>query len=86
MSIFLGFLGMATGMLMIKYRERIGETIGDAEWMRYVGGVYMFVMLVGIFVFFFSLAKMTGTTDFLLAPLRFLIPVPTAPQGEEVLF
>lgn len=88
MNIFLGILGMAAGVLLIKYRDVVGQTIGDADWMKYVGGVYNFVILVGIFIFFFSLAKMTGTTGLLLAPLRWLIPGGGggAPAAEESFF
>lgn len=72
--IFLGLLGVAVSILMIKYREKIGSTIGDAEWMKWVGGNYNLVILIAIFIFFWSIAEMTGTTNILLMPLKFLIP------------
>ena len=74
MSIFLGLLGMLAGIAVIKYREAVGDLFGDAEWTKYVGGPYNMAIIVGILLFFFSLAKMTGTTDFFLNPLKFLIP------------
>lgn len=61
--------GIALGVLMIKYREKIGEQIGDANWMRYVGGVYNFVIILGVLVFFFSIASLTNTTHIFFAPL-----------------
>ncbi|MCA9370686.1 MAG: hypothetical protein KC680_01860 [Candidatus Peregrinibacteria bacterium] len=70
---FLQICGMVIGALMIKYREKIGEQIGEAEWMRYVGGVYNFVILLGILFFFWSLAALTGTMDIFFAPLFWLV-------------
>lgn len=74
MDIFLGLLSMLAGIAMIKYREPIGDLFGEADWTKYVGGPYNMVILVGIIIFFFSLAKMTGTTGFFLSPLKMLIP------------
>jgi len=70
---FLELLGMAAGALLIKYRERVGEMVGDADWMRYVGGVYNFIVLIGIFIFFWSIAALTGTQGIFLAPLVWFI-------------
>ena len=70
---FFEICGMVIGALLIKYRERVGEAIGDADWMRYVGGVYNFVILVVIFIFFWSIAALTGTQGILLAPIVWFI-------------
>lgn len=70
---FLELCGIALGALMIKYRERVGESIGEASWMRYVGGVYNFVILMGIIIFFWSIAGLTNTTHIFLYPLVFLL-------------
>ena len=67
------------GFAVIKFRERIADMIGVAEWMRYFGGVYMFVSIIGILMFIFGIARLTGTTDIMLSPLYWLIPKPGTP-------
>lgn len=62
------------GFAIIKFRERIADMIGEAYWMRYCGGVYNFVVIVGVFLFFFGIARMTGTTKILMAPVYSIIP------------
>ena len=52
----------------------MGDTIGEADWMRKVGGVYNVIVIAAIFLFFWSLAVLTGTTNIFLKPLTFLIP------------
>jgi len=74
MNIFLGLLGMLAGIAMIKFREPIGEMFENSDWTKYFGGPYNFIIVVGILMFFFSLAKMTGTAGFFLSPLRLLFP------------
>lgn len=71
---FIQLCGIAVGALMIKYREKIGEQLGDQMWMRYVGGVYNFVVLLGILIFFWSIAALTGTLDIFFAPVLWLVP------------
>ncbi len=73
-NILLGIIGMVAGIAIIKFREPIGDLFGEATWTRYVGGPYNMAIIVGILLFFFSLAKMTGTTDFFLAPLKMVLP------------
>lgn len=73
MSIFLGFLGIGFGFFLIKYRERIGDFLGDAYWMRYVGGVYNLIIIVGVLIFFWSVALMTGTQTIFFAPLYWIL-------------
>ena len=74
MTIFLGILGMIFGVVLIKYREAVGDMLGNADWMKYVGGPYMLSIWLGIFFFFYSFAYMTGTMEFFLAPLLSFIP------------
>ncbi|MBT3292828.1 hypothetical protein HOD24_04065 [Candidatus Peregrinibacteria bacterium] len=59
---------------MIKYRERVGDMFGEADWMQKVGGIYGIIFISAIAIFFFSIAKMTGTTDIFLSPLINLLP------------
>ena len=75
MYIFYGVLGMLFGITLIKYREAVGDLLGNADWIKYVGGPYIFSILLGILIFFYSFAWMTGTLDFFLAPLFWLIPM-----------
>lgn len=70
---FLQILGMIAGGLLVKYREKVGEQLGEADWMRYVGGVYNFVIILGIFIFFWSLAALTGTTQIFFYPFYLLL-------------
>jgi hypothetical protein len=86
MNIVLGLLGMAAGIAIIRYRETIGDILGDASWTRYIGGPYNFAILIGVLLFFFSLAKMTGTTGFFLAPIQWLLPSPAAPPPTQTGF
>lgn len=74
MSSFLALIGLVGSIALVIYRERVADSIGAGEWMEYVGGVYNFVIIVAVFIFFFSLATLTGTLDFFLAPVRWILP------------
>ncbi|PIR49321.1 hypothetical protein COU79_05500 [Candidatus Peregrinibacteria bacterium CG10_big_fil_rev_8_21_14_0_10_54_7] len=73
-SFIINLLLVIGGFLLIKFRERIADTFGEAYWMRYVGGIYMFVVIIGVLMFFFGLARMTGTTKILMAPIYSVFP------------
>ncbi|UPA22313.1 hypothetical protein K8942_04655 [Candidatus Peribacteria bacterium] len=83
MSIFLSICGIILSIFMLKYRERIGDFMGEADWMRYTGGVYNFVILLAIFIFLWSLATMTGTTDALFMPFLYLLPGGVNPGAQS---
>ena len=72
------YLLLAAGLIgpfcMMYYRERIGDMIGEAEWMRKVGGVYNVVVFIALFIFFWTLAEATGATDILFSPLKSILP------------
>ncbi|OGJ55407.1 hypothetical protein A2706_01625 [Candidatus Peribacteria bacterium RIFCSPHIGHO2_01_FULL_51_35] len=74
MSTFLSIIGIVLAFFMLKYRERLGDMIGEGEWMQKVGGIYSMIIIVAVVIFFVSIATLTGTSDILLAPLRFLVP------------
>ncbi|MDD4287666.1 MAG: hypothetical protein PHO20_06140 [Candidatus Peribacteraceae bacterium] len=74
MTTFLGFVGIVSSIALIIYRERAAEMIGAAEWMDNLGGVYNVIIITAIFIFFFSVAALTGTLDFFLTPVRWLLP------------
>jgi hypothetical protein len=74
--------GMVGSFALIYYREMVGNMIGEAEWMRRIGGVYNVVIIIALVLFFWCLAEITGTTDFLFAPLKYLIPGFVKPAAE----
>lgn len=69
----LKILAMVAAVYMIKQREAIGDMIGDADWMRYVGGVYNFVIIIAVFFFFWAVASLTGTTKIFFAPVFWVV-------------
>lgn len=81
MNIFLGLLGIVGSFFIIKYRERIGDMTGDPAWAAKVGGVYNVLIIVGVLIFFWGVATMTGTSDVFFRPLLYLIPGYQAPGG-----
>ena len=64
---------MALAVLMIKYRERIGDQLGDPLWTRYCGGIYNFVIIVAMFMFFWALASLTGTQKIFFFPFYMVL-------------
>jgi hypothetical protein len=44
--------------------------------MEWFGGVYNFLIIVAIVIFFFSIASLTGGLSFFLSPLKWLLPSP----------
>lgn len=74
MGTFLSIVGIIAAFAMIKFRERVGDMLGEADWMRKVGGVYNVILILAIFIFFWSLAYLTGTTHFLFGPILRAIP------------
>lgn len=67
-------IGMVGPFFMIRYRERLGDMVGEAEWMKKLGGVYMVIVIVALIIFFWSLAELTGTTSLLFTPVKYLFP------------
>ncbi len=74
MSYVFAILGLVLSVAMLKYRERLGDFMGEADWMRYVGGVYNFVIILALFIFLWCLAVLTGTTEMLFSPFLYLLP------------
>ncbi len=71
----LSIIGIVASFFLVKYRERVGEITGEAEWMKKVGGVYNVIVIVAIVIFFWSIATITGTTDIFLKPISYILPV-----------
>lgn len=74
MRVILSLIGIVGSIFLIKYRERAGDMLGEAEWMKKVGGIYNLLIIVGIVIFFWSVAELTGTTGILFGWLPNLIP------------
>lgn len=74
MSAFLSIIGMIGAFFLLKYRQKVGDMIGEADWMLKLGGVYNVIIIFSIFIFFWGLATLTGTSDFLFGWIRYIIP------------
>ncbi len=69
MRIIIGLIGIAFSVYMVMKREMFGDMFGDPDWAQKVGGIYNVMILCALFVFFWSLAYMTGTIGVLLSPI-----------------
>ena len=74
MSIVYGLLWIGLGACCIRYRESIGDTLGEPAWAEKVGGIYNVLVIAGVFFCFWGIATMTGTTDILFGPLVRMLP------------
>ncbi len=81
MRIILSLIGIVGSFFMLKYRERVGDMFGEADWMRKVGGIYNIIIVVSLFFFFWGLAGLTNTQGFFFGPLRNIIPGLPQAQG-----
>jgi len=86
MRYVLSIIGMVGAVFLLKYREQVGNMIGEADWMRKVGGVYNLVIVVALILFFWCVATITGTSDILFKPLLYLIPGLVPPQEQPGYF
>lgn len=75
--------GLIGPFFLLYYRETVGDMIGEAPWMRKVGGVYNVVLIIAIVIFFWTLAEITGTTQVLFSPLRRLAPGFQPPEAVQ---
>ena len=66
-STFFALFGIIASFLLLKFRQQVGDVIGEADWMNKIGGVYNFIIILAIFIFFWSIAELTGTSPH---PLR----------------
>ncbi len=83
MNWILPIVGIVASFFLLRYRERVGDMIGEAEWMKKVGGVYIVVAAFAVFLFFWCLAELTGTNEVLFGGIRKAIPG-FAPLNPEV--
>lgn len=80
MRYFLSIIGIIASFFLVKYRERVGEITGEAEWMKKVGGVYNVIVIIAIVIFFWSIATITGTTDIFFKPISYILPFSSNPD------
>lgn len=74
MRYILSILGIIGSFYMLVYRQKIGDMIGEAEWMRKVGGIYAIVIFLAFFLFFWCIAEITGTQSMFVKPFLYLLP------------
>lgn len=74
MSTLLSIIGIIGSFFLIRYRQQVGDTFGEADWMRNIGGVYNAVVIVAVIIFFWSVAELTGTTNVFFRPILFFLP------------
>ena len=82
---FSGLLAIIGAFLLIKYREKVVGFTGKFAWAeKYLGtgGTYNLMVIISIILFFWGVAKMTGTTDVFLSPLRGIFSPGGAAVGE----
>ena len=78
MEIVIGIIGVILGFLIVIYRVRIREFMGQIGWAEKhlgAGGTYTALLLIGIAIFFVSLMIMTGTLGFLIEPFSSLFVI-----------
>jgi uncharacterized membrane protein len=80
MHTVLSLIGMVLSMLIIYKRERVADMIGEADWMQKVGGVYIVVAILGVLLFLWSVAELTGTAEILFSPIKYMIPGAMKPE------
>jgi len=88
MRIILGIIGIACSVALIIYREQVGGMLGEPAWADKIGGIYNLVVIIGVLIFFWSIAYMTNTQDMFFAPLMYILPFgkdagPTGVPGAE---
>ena len=81
MQYFGGIIGIIFGILLIIYRERVGDFFGQPDWATKVGGIYNVIIFIGVLMFFWGLATMTNSTELLFAPLFAIFPRKVSPTG-----
>ena len=74
MKYILAFLAFPFVFFLFKFRESIGNSIGDQKWMSYVGGPYNLVVIIGVLIAFWAVATLTGTEELFFKPILWMIP------------
>jgi len=77
MKYVLAIFGLFLSYGIMRHRESIGNSIGEMDWMRKIGGIYNIIVCIAVFIFFWSLATLSGTEDIFLYPFLKLMPFAT---------
>lgn len=80
MGWLLPIIGMVFSFYLVYKRQMFGDMIGEADWMLKVGGVYNLMVIVGVLLFIWCIAELTGTTGVLFLPILWLLPGAPTPQ------
>lgn len=80
MGWLLPIIGMVFSFYLVYKRQMFGDMIGEADWMLKVGGVYNLMVIVGVLLFIWCIAELTGTTGILFLPLLWMLPGAPTPQ------
>jgi hypothetical protein len=78
----LGLIGIIFGVCLIIWRQRVGDEFGEQEWAYRIGGVYNVVIIVGIFMIFWSIAYMVDTMEFFFWPILMFLPIRKPDTGD----
>jgi hypothetical protein len=73
--------GLIGPFFMIRYREAIGDMVGDPKWTHVLGGIYAVVVYLAIIIFFWTVAEMTGSTSTLFFFLTYVLGI--TPQTKD---
>ena len=63
MDKFLAIIGLIVAFALIKKRETIGNSLGEYEWMHWVGGIYGVIIIIGILIFLWNPCLEQGYID-----------------------
>ena len=74
MRILLSLMGIVGSLYMILKRQQLGDLLGEPEWIHDHGGIYNWIITIAVIIFFWSLAEITNTTDYLFAPIHWILP------------
>ena len=85
MTKILSIIGIIGAFFILKYRERVADMLGEAEWMLKIGGVYNFVVILAILIFLWGVAGLTGTLDVLFSPVKHVLPAFGDPSMGEAI-
>lgn len=80
MAWLLPIIGIVFSFFLVYKRQMFGDMIGEADWMLKVGGVYNLMVIVGVLLFLWCIAELTGTTGILFLPILWVLPGAPMPQ------
>ncbi len=85
MRILLSLIGIVASIFMIKYREQVGNMLGESTWADKLGGIYNVVVIIAVLLLLWCIAALTNTEDILLRPLLWILPIGRETSEDVVL-